>query len=175
MYGFARRPCLSVVVKAPGVGFSSPRSGSPDSRSPTPGAVHVQDGDRVEPPCTTDCQPACTPTAAGATVSVSGWYGWMAGSYTVADNKVEKVVYGVHAVRAREICATQFISARLAAAEKYARIMSTDPGVWVAAVTRYVMDAEGRRSSEALYVEGKRQEVAYVSDDRRICANGHDG
>lgn len=76
------------------------------------------------------------------------------GGYTVAEREVEKVFYGVHAVRAREVCATQFITGRLAAAEKYAKVMSTDPGVLAAAVTRYVPEAEGQRRAEALYVAG---------------------
>jgi hypothetical protein len=91
----------------------------------------------------------------------------------VADETGRKVVHGVHAVRPREICATQFISATLAAAEKYAQVMSTDPDILAAAVTSYVMEAEGRRSPEALYVAGKRQQMPYVSDGRRITANGH--
>ncbi|GAA5158195.1 hypothetical protein GCM10023321_37640 [Pseudonocardia eucalypti] len=85
----------------------------------------------------------------------------------------QQVVYGVHAVRAREICATQFVTGRLAKAEKYAKEMSTDPGVLAAAVTRYVMETEGQHRAEALYVDGKRQEVPYISDSRRILANGH--
>lgn len=83
------------------------------------------------------------------------------------------VVYGVHAVRPREICATQFITASLPAAEKYAAVMSSDPGVLAAAVTRHVMDTEGQHRTEALYVDGTRQQVPHVSDDRRINANGH--
>ena len=91
----------------------------------------------------------------------------------MADSKVEMVIYGVHAVRSREICATQFVTARLEAAEKYARVMSTDPGVLAAAITRYVMETEGLHSPAALYVQGKRQQVPHVSDDRRVNANGH--
>ncbi|MDQ2707568.1 MAG: hypothetical protein M3Z25_08000 [Actinomycetota bacterium] len=86
---------------------------------------------------------------------------------------VAYVVYGVHAVRLREICATQFITANLTVAEQYAGVMSNDPGVLAAAVTRYVMDVEGQHRAAALYVEGVRQQVPHVSDDRRICANGH--
>ncbi len=48
---------------------------------------------------------------------------------------VTRVVYGVHAVRPREICATQFITASLTAAEQYAGVMSNDPGVLAATVT----------------------------------------
>ncbi|MBV9312548.1 MAG: hypothetical protein JO100_02165 [Pseudonocardia sp.] len=90
----------------------------------------------------------------------------------MADKDKQKVVYGVHAVRPREICATQFVTVRLVDAEKYAKVMSNDPGVLAAAVTRYVMEVEGQRRAEALYVNGKRQQVPYVSNDRRITANG---
>lgn len=91
----------------------------------------------------------------------------------MAEPKIEKILYGVHAVRARDICATQFVTGRLAAAEKYAKVMSADPGVLAAAVTRYVMETEGQHRAEALYVDGKRQEMPHISDNRRICANGH--
>ncbi len=82
------------------------------------------------------------------------------------------VVYGVHAVRPREICATQFVTVHSLTAEKYAEVMSQDPGVLAAAVTRYVMDAEGQHRAETLYVDGVRQHVPHVSNDRRIHANG---
>ena len=64
-------------------------------------------------------------------------------------------------------------TANLLAAEIYAKTMSRDPGVVAAAVTRHIVDAEGQHRPEALYVNGTRQEVAYVSDDRRINAHGH--
>lgn len=91
----------------------------------------------------------------------------------MAEPKTEKILYGVHAVRARDICATQFVTGRVAAAEKYAKVMSTDPGVLAAAVTRYVMETEGQHRAEALYVNGERQEMPYISNDRRVLANGH--
>jgi hypothetical protein len=69
-----------------------------------------------------------------------------------------KVVYGVHAVRPEEICATRFVTGVLATAERYAKVMSTDPGVLAAAVTRYLTDTDGERRAEALYVNGKRQD-----------------
>ena len=70
--------------------------------------------------------------------------------------QAEQVVYGIHAVRPREVCATQFITADV-----------------TAAVTRYIMDCEGREQAQALYVVGTRQEASHISDDRRIYANGH--
>lgn len=72
---------------------------------------------------------------------------------------VPRIIYGVHAVRPREVCATQFVTANFSAAEKYAKTVSRDPGVLAAAVTRHVVDAEGQHRPEALYVNGRRQEV----------------
>ncbi len=42
-----------------------------------------------------------------------------------------------------------------------------------AAVTSYVMETEGRSRAAALYVDGERQQVPHISNDRRINANGH--
>ncbi|GAA5176209.1 hypothetical protein GCM10023321_84010 [Pseudonocardia eucalypti] len=81
-------------------------------------------------------------------------------------------IYGVHAVRANEISATAMLCSTLSKAEKYAAELSTDPGVLAAAVTRYVVDEQGRRTAVSLYVDGRKQEVGYISDDRRVWANG---
>lgn len=98
-------------------------------------------------------------------------------SFVVQDVRVtntdERVVYGVHAVRAREICATQYVTLSLKAAEEYAAVVSKDPGVLAAAVTRFVMDTEGQCRATAMYVSGERQQVPHCSDDRRVLANGH--
>ena len=83
------------------------------------------------------------------------------------------VVFGVHAVRPREICATQYVTTSEDAAEDFAAELSTQPGVLAAGVTRYVLGAFGQHSSTALYVKGIKQRVPYVSDDRRINAYGH--
>lgn len=82
-------------------------------------------------------------------------------------------MFGVHAVRPREICATQYLTTDQADAERYAQAMSGDEGVLAAAVTRYVVGALGHTRAAALFVDGVRQRVPYVSDDRRINANGH--
>jgi hypothetical protein len=90
----------------------------------------------------------------------------------VTDNQ-PAIVYGVHAVRAGEICATRYVSRDIRAAERYAAELSRDPGVLAAAVTAHAMDTEGRNTATALYVAGVRQEMPHCSDDRGITANGH--
>lgn len=82
-------------------------------------------------------------------------------------------VYGVHAVRPREICATQYVTANLNDAETYAQDMSNDEEVLAAAVTSYAVGQLGLNKSVSLFVKGKRQQVPYISDDRRVYANGH--
>jgi hypothetical protein len=84
----------------------------------------------------------------------------------------ERLVYGVHSVKADEIAATEIICRVLGAAEDYASSVSTDPGVLAAAVTSYSLDAPGHRCAIALYVCGQRQEAPYISNDRRINARG---
>lgn len=81
-------------------------------------------------------------------------------------------VYGVHAIKPHEVSATAMLCSTVAKAEKYAKDLSTDPGVLAAAVTRYVIDEQGHRTAVALYVNGRKQEVGYISDDRRVWANG---
>jgi hypothetical protein len=91
---------------------------------------------------------------------------------STGQRQATQVVYGVHAVKPREVCATQFVTAHVAVAERYAETVSQYPGVLAAAVTRYVMEAQGQHRAEALYVQGVRQEVPYVSDDRRVTTSG---
>lgn len=83
------------------------------------------------------------------------------------------LVYAVHAVRPEEICATEVIFTSSDRADEYASAVSTDPGVLAGAVTRYVLDRPGERHPESLYVKGRRQEVAHLSDDRATAANGY--
>jgi hypothetical protein len=85
----------------------------------------------------------------------------------------ERVIYAVHAVRSEGISATQFVTADWSVAEAHACVLSKDPGVLAAAVTRFVLDEQGRRTAVALFVAGVRQQVPHVSDDRRVLANGH--
>lgn len=83
------------------------------------------------------------------------------------------VVYGVHAVRADEISRTELVTSSLPPAERYAEVLSNDPGVLAAGVTRFELDLAGHRSAVAFYVTGTRQQMPYVSDDRRLHANGN--
>lgn len=82
------------------------------------------------------------------------------------------IVYGVHAVRAEEISTTAWVASSLAPAERYAEVLSSDPGVLAAAVTRFELDVHGCRTAVALYVAGVRQQLPHISDDRRFPANG---
>lgn len=86
---------------------------------------------------------------------------------------IKQLVYAVHAVRADEICATEVIYTSLCAADKWASDLSSDPEVLAGAVTRYTLDRPGERHPESLFVKGQRQEVAHVSDDRAVAANGY--
>ncbi|WP_028920829.1 hypothetical protein [Pseudonocardia acaciae] len=81
-------------------------------------------------------------------------------------------VYAVHAVRPEDIWSTEVVWTMTCDAEEYAGKLSNDPGVLAGAVTRFTLDRPGERHPVALYVSGARQELAHVSDDRRIYANG---
>jgi hypothetical protein len=83
------------------------------------------------------------------------------------------VLYAVHAVRPEEICATEVVFNSPQKAEDYARAVSTDPGVLAGAVTRYRLNSPGQRTPTALFVNGERQQVPHLSDDRQIAANGY--
>ena len=91
-----------------------------------------------------------------------------------ADADSPEAVYGVHTVRANEVAVTTLVCRSLASAQEYAAGVSTDPGVLAAAVTHYPLDTPGERSPVALFVAGIRQDVPYISDDRRVYANGRD-
>jgi len=83
-----------------------------------------------------------------------------------------KEVFAVHAVRPAEVRPTELICRSLADAEHHASELSTDPGVLAAGITRFVVDELGTRRALALYVDGVKQQVPYVSDSRTIHANG---
>jgi len=87
--------------------------------------------------------------------------------------KKDTIVYTVHTVLPKEISAISMVTFSLKKAEEYAAIVSKDPGVLAGAVTKLVVDATGYRTAIALYVAGVRQQAPYISDDRRINANGH--
>jgi hypothetical protein len=86
---------------------------------------------------------------------------------------VSTSVYTVHAVRPEEICATEVIFNSPEQAEDWARAVSTDPDVLAGAVTRYRLNAPGERKPVALFVNGERQEIPHLSNDRQIAANGY--
>jgi hypothetical protein len=81
-------------------------------------------------------------------------------------------VFAVHVVLPAEIRPTELLCEHLAEAEREAKERSTDPEVFAAAVTRFVLGERGTRRPVALYVRGIRQQVPYVSDDRMIHAGG---
>jgi hypothetical protein len=81
-------------------------------------------------------------------------------------------IFAVHVVLPAEIRPTELLSEQLAEAEKYAEERSTDPEVLAAGVTRFVLGKRGTRTPVAFYVQGGRQQVPYVSDDRMIHAGG---
>jgi hypothetical protein len=85
----------------------------------------------------------------------------------------DDIVYAVHAVRSQEITATELICRTQSEAESYAASLSTNPAVIAAAVSRFRLDQLGTRSPVALFVAGERQDVPYVSNDRRVFANAH--
>lgn len=82
-------------------------------------------------------------------------------------------VYAVHAVRPEEICATEVIFTDKATADAWAIEVSSDPETLAGAVTRYTLDTPGERHPESLFVRGERQQVAHLSDDREVAANGY--
>lgn len=84
-----------------------------------------------------------------------------------------KPVYAVHAVRPEEICATEVIFTSAKKADAWAIAVSTDPDVLAGAVTRYMLDSPGERHPESLFVKGERQQIAHLSDDREVAANGY--
>ncbi|WP_037069273.1 hypothetical protein [Pseudonocardia acaciae] len=91
---------------------------------------------------------------------------------SVVPDSVMTRVYAVHAVRPNEICATEVVWTVKNKADEYAQELSTDPGVLAGAVTRFVLDSPGERHPESLFVNGNRQEVPHLSDDRQVAANG---
>lgn len=82
-------------------------------------------------------------------------------------------LYAIHAVRPDEICCTEAIWSAKDKAEAYANDLSTDPdNVLAGAVTRYVLNSPGERTPVAPYINGQRQDVPHLSDNRRVGANG---
>jgi hypothetical protein len=86
---------------------------------------------------------------------------------------VGESIYAVHAVKPAEICATEVVFTEKDRADHWAAEVSNDPGVLAGAVTRYVLNSPGERTPVSLFVKGQRQEVAHLSDDRTVAANGY--
>ncbi|WP_169747875.1 hypothetical protein [Pseudonocardia acaciae] len=84
-------------------------------------------------------------------------------------------VFAVHAVHPRQIRGTDTVWTAEDDAEERASKVSTDPDVLAAAVTRFTLNTPGERHPAALYVDGVRQRLPHISDDRRVLANGLKG
>jgi hypothetical protein len=81
-------------------------------------------------------------------------------------------VYAVHTILPGEVTPVELVCSTPEEATQYAKVRSTDSDVLGAAVTRHTLDTPGERRGVALYVDGRRQQTPYVSDDRRIPACG---
>ena len=81
-------------------------------------------------------------------------------------------VWAVHSTFAVEIRPTQAVFGDETTACQYAAVLSKDVGVLAASVVRFTVDELGTRSGVAMFVQGKRQSVPYVSDCRSIHAGG---
>ena len=83
-----------------------------------------------------------------------------------------KRVWAVHTTLASEVRPTDAVFGTEEAACTHAREMSQDTEVLAASVVRFTIDELGTRRGVAMFVDGKRQLVAYVSDCRALYANG---
>jgi hypothetical protein len=83
-----------------------------------------------------------------------------------------KLVWAVHVTLVNEVRPTDAVFGTEEAAGIHARAMSQDIEVLAASVVRFTLDELGTRKGVAMYVDGKRQLVPYVSDCRGIYAGG---
>jgi hypothetical protein len=83
-----------------------------------------------------------------------------------------KLVWTVHVTLPDEIRPTDAVFGTEQAACTRARQMSKDAEILAASVVRFTIDELGTRSGVAMFVQGKRQMVPYVSDCRSIYAGG---
>jgi hypothetical protein len=83
-----------------------------------------------------------------------------------------KLVWTVHVTLVDEVRPTEAVFGREQAACTHARAMSKDTGVLAASVVRFAIDELGTRKGVAMFVQGERQMVPYVSDCRSIYAGG---
>jgi hypothetical protein len=83
-----------------------------------------------------------------------------------------KLVWAVHVTLVNEVRPTDAVFGGEQAACAHARAMSKDTEVLAASVVRFTIDELGTRKGVAMFVEGKRQLVPYVSDCRSIYPGG---
>ena len=83
-----------------------------------------------------------------------------------------KLVWAVHATLPNEVRPTDAVFGTEEAACTHARAMSKDVEVLAASVVRFTVDELGTRKGVAMFVDGERQLVPYVSDCRGIYAGG---
>jgi hypothetical protein len=83
-----------------------------------------------------------------------------------------RYVWTVHITLANEVRPTEAVFRRENSACARAREMSKDTEVLAASVVRFTVDELGTRTGVAMFVNGQRQMVPYVSDCRGIYANG---
>lgn len=77
-------------------------------------------------------------------------------------------IWTVHVTRPSEVRPTEAVYDNRDAACQYAEFLSLDTGVLAAAVTCFDLNKPGTRSGVAMYVDGVKQAVPYVSDCRTI-------
>ena len=83
-----------------------------------------------------------------------------------------KLVWAVHVTLPNEVRPTDAVFGTEQAACTRASAMSQDTEVLAASVVRFTVDELGTRKGVAMFVDGERQLVAYVSDCRGIYAGG---
>ena len=83
-----------------------------------------------------------------------------------------RYVWTVHSTLPNEVRPTDAVFRTEEAACTHARAMSKDVEVLAASVVRFTVDELGTRKGVAMFVDGERQLVPYVSDCRRIYAGG---
>jgi hypothetical protein len=81
-------------------------------------------------------------------------------------------VWTVHVVKASEVRPTEVVFTDEGRACGHAALLSQDDGVLAAGVVRFTINELGTRAGIALFVDGQRQKVPYVSDCRTIYSGG---
>jgi len=83
-----------------------------------------------------------------------------------------RYVWTVHTTLEKEVRPTEVIYTDERRACAHAAEMSRDQGVLAASVVRFTLDEPGTQSGIAMFVNGTRQQVPYVSDCRTIHGGG---